>query len=65
MKAVDPVCGMQLDMERTAIRSEYRGQTYYFCKSACQRAFDARPENYITQGTSQTVHGSQEHALDH
>jgi hypothetical protein len=29
MKAVDPICGMQVEMQRTALTSEYRGQTYY------------------------------------
>ncbi len=44
--AKDPVCGMDLD-EKTALRSEYKGQTYYFCSPGCKRSFDQEPEKYV------------------
>ncbi|HSG16262.1 MAG TPA: YHS domain-containing protein [Anaerolineae bacterium] len=50
MKAVDPICGMQVEMQRTALTSEYRGQTYYFCTTACRKAFDVHPEKYVIRG---------------
>lgn len=46
----DPVCGMMVDSDATAATSSYRGQTYYFCSTACQRKFDADPAQYA--GTS-------------
>ena len=50
MKATDPVCGMQVEIGRGVLRSEYRGQTYYFCTLSCRLAFDAHPEMYVLDG---------------
>lgn len=36
--AVDPVCGMTVD-ERTSLRAECSGVTYYFCCDHCRRKF--------------------------
>jgi Cu+-exporting ATPase len=44
----DPVCGMQVDKEKADATSEYRGETYYFCATACKQKFDANPEAYVT-----------------
>ena len=44
--AKDLVCGMDVD-EKTALRSEYKGKTYYFCSPGCKRSFDKEPEKYI------------------
>jgi YHS domain-containing protein len=46
-KVKDPVCGMDIDPERAAGKSEYEGQTYYFCSTGCKRTFDKEPEKYI------------------
>jgi len=43
----DPVCGMDVDPKTAAGKSEYKGQTYYFCSSGCKRAFDREPEKYL------------------
>ena len=43
----DPVCGMDIDPETAAGKSEYKGQTYYFCSTGCKRSFDKEPEKYI------------------
>jgi Cu+-exporting ATPase len=45
--SIDPVCGMKVNPERAAGRSEYMGKTYYFCNLNCKREFDADPEKYI------------------
>jgi Cu+-exporting ATPase len=44
--AKDPVCGMTVDEKTAAAKSEYKGQTYYFCMQGCKRKFDADPERY-------------------
>ncbi|MFO0868599.1 MAG: heavy metal translocating P-type ATPase [Pirellulales bacterium] len=36
--AVDPICGMAVD-ERTSMRAERQGVTYYFCCEHCRRKF--------------------------
>jgi YHS domain-containing protein len=43
----DPVCGMMVDSETTQFKSEYKGQTYYFCTTGCKTAFDKEPEKYL------------------
>ena len=45
--AKDPVCGMEVDPKTAAGKSEYKGQTYYFCSLGCKKAFDKEPQKYI------------------
>jgi uncharacterized membrane protein YraQ (UPF0718 family) len=45
-QALDPVCGMNVVVGKAA-KAEYSGETYYFCCSHCQQAFESRPEEYI------------------
>jgi Cu+-exporting ATPase len=43
----DLVCGMTIDPATAAGKSEYKGQTYYFCALACKKSFDEDPEKYL------------------
>jgi YHS domain-containing protein len=43
----DPVCGMEIDPKNAAGKTEYKGQTYYFCSAGCKKAFDKEPEKYV------------------
>lgn len=43
----DPVCGMMVDRETAQHKSEYKGQTFYFCVRGCKMAFDKKPEKYL------------------
>lgn len=52
----DPVCGMDVTSESAAGKSEYNGQTYYFCSLGCKKDFDKEPEKYL---------GSQPHEHQH
>ncbi|MDR7416419.1 MAG: YHS domain-containing protein [Armatimonadota bacterium] len=45
----DPVCGMEVDPVRAAGKSEYQGQTYYFCSAHCKATFDREPEKYASK----------------
>ena len=36
----DHVCGMDIETANAAGKSEYKGQTYYFCGSKCKEKFD-------------------------
>ena len=45
----DPVCGMEVTYETAQARSEYDGQTYYFCSLGCKEIFDENPEKYIQE----------------
>lgn len=42
----DPVCGMQVDKQTAAGKSEYEGRTYYFCSVSCKQQFDKDPKHY-------------------
>jgi Cu+-exporting ATPase len=48
--ATDPVCGMEVDPATAKNRSEYRGETYYFCSRMCLRAFEDDPLRYLSKG---------------
>jgi YHS domain-containing protein len=46
-KVKDPVCGMDVDPEQAAGKSEYQGKTYYFCSPGCKAAFEREPAKYV------------------
>jgi len=48
----DPVCGMEVDPKAVTEKSEYQGQTYYFCSPGCEKAFDKEPQKYIMKAES-------------
>lgn len=50
--AKDPVCGMDVDPKTAAGKSEYKGQTYYFCSLGCKKAFDKEPQKYVGQAAA-------------
>jgi xanthine dehydrogenase accessory factor len=45
-EAVDPVCGMTVTADGSAMPFEHDGVTYYFCCAGCRRAFEANPHSY-------------------
>ncbi len=47
-KVKDPVCGMEIDPEHAAGKTEYQGKTYYFCSSGCKTTFEKDPAKYAT-----------------
>jgi xanthine dehydrogenase accessory factor len=47
--AIDPVCGMIVEIATTRHRSTLDGQDYYFCCPACKRLFERNPQEYLVQ----------------
>ena len=47
--AIDPVCGMSVDTAK-GLKTEYKGQSYYFCCSRCQEAFATEADRYAAEG---------------
>ncbi len=45
--SVDPVCGMQVEEDDCAAKTEYRGKTYFFCTSDCKKRFEEHPEKFV------------------
>lgn len=43
----DVVCEMVIDPKTAAGKSEYKGETYYFCSLGCKKSFDKDPEKYL------------------
>ncbi len=51
--AKDPVCDMTVDIATAKFKSEYHGETVYFCAPGCKRAFDRDPEHYLARSLRQ------------
>ena len=46
-EALDPVCGMTVEIATARYTSDHAGQTYYFCAAGCKRSFDKDPDKYL------------------
>jgi YHS domain-containing protein len=46
-KATDPVCGMTVVPNTTAITAEIDGETYFFCAEGCRKTFVENPQKYL------------------
>lgn len=46
-KAMDNVCGMEIEKEDTKFRHQYHNQWYYFCSQSCMREFERNPQRYV------------------
>jgi len=40
-EAIDPICGMTVDIATAHYKTEHNGQTTYFCCAGCQQQFEA------------------------
>jgi xanthine dehydrogenase accessory factor len=45
--AIDPVCGMTVDVEPRNRPFQYHGETYYFCCAGCREAFERDPGAFV------------------
>jgi xanthine dehydrogenase accessory factor len=45
--AIDPVCGMTVEIATAHFTSEYNGKMYCFCTAGCKRSFDKEPGKYV------------------
>jgi len=46
-EAIDPVCGMTVEIATARYVAAHAGQTYYFCSAGCRRSFEKEPEKYL------------------
>jgi xanthine dehydrogenase accessory factor len=46
--AIDPVCGMTVDVATARYTHVHEGQTYYFCAPRCQQLFEKDPQTYLS-----------------
>ena len=47
-KALDPVCGMTVEIATAADRFEHEGVTYWFCATGCRRRFERDPAAFLS-----------------
>lgn len=47
-EALDPVCGMTVEIATARWKSEYNGRVYYFCSPGCKHSFEQQPHQYVT-----------------
>jgi P-type Cu+ transporter len=60
--AIDPVCGMTVDVATARGGSlEYDGTTYYFCSSGCREKFQKEPARYAKLAHSKAARASTSH----
>jgi Cu+-exporting ATPase len=45
--AIDPVCGMQVDIATAKHAAHHEGKDHYFCCGGCQAKFEADPQRYL------------------
>lgn len=50
IEAVDPVCGMTVDVATARHRATHGGETYHFCSAACRATFEAEPARFTSVG---------------
>jgi len=53
--STDPVCGMNVEIGK-AVKTEYRGETYYFCCPHCQQTFESKPQEYVGTYSKNIAH---------
>jgi len=47
--AIDPVCGMIVEIANSRHHSTHEGRDFYFCCPACKRLFERNPQEYLVQ----------------
>jgi xanthine dehydrogenase accessory factor len=56
VEAVDPVCGMTVDVASARWHTERGGHTWYFCSAGCLQRFTADPDAYADNPASTAGH---------
>jgi Cu+-exporting ATPase len=46
-QALDPVCGMKVELATAVHKHSHHGEDYYFCSAGCKTKFQANPTKYL------------------
>jgi Cu+-exporting ATPase len=49
-EAIDPVCGMTVDISSAVATYNWRGTNYYFCCQSCATKFSTNPQRFLVEG---------------
>ncbi len=52
--AIDPICGMTVEIATADFRYVHSGQTYYFCCAGCLHLFEKSPDIYLANAKEDT-----------
>ncbi len=47
--AIDPVCGMTVEVANARHHTTYDGREFYFCCPSCKRHFERNPQEYLVE----------------
>jgi xanthine dehydrogenase accessory factor len=50
--AIDPICGMTVEIATTRHKTSYDGREFYFCCPACKRQFERNPQEHVLHSES-------------
>jgi xanthine dehydrogenase accessory factor len=50
-EAKDPICGMLVDTSTAKHKSDFHGNSFYFCCAGCKQTFDKQPDKYALAAT--------------
>ncbi|MGG5253421.1 YHS domain-containing protein [Neobacillus sp. SM06] len=64
-KATDPVCGMEVTVNDSTLRTTFNGKDYYFCAKACLTQFEADPNKYVSGSDEHCCGGGQSEECKH
>lgn len=46
--AIDPICGMSVEIKGAEYHTQYEGKDFYFCCGSCLHRFENEPEKYLS-----------------
>lgn len=55
--AIDPICGMTVEIATARHVAEHGGRSYYFCGAGCRARFVADPERHVSPETTKPAAG--------
>jgi YHS domain-containing protein len=60
-KVKDPVCGMEVDLNRPPVTEVYEGRTFHFCSKFCRTTFNADRRRYGHEAAGRAGHDEHAH----
>ena len=59
--AIDPVCGMDVNVATAQFTVDHEGTTYYFCSRGCMLDFQDEPGKYLDPSYTPGMEGMARH----
>lgn len=61
VKEKDLVCGMEITVNDSTLKLNYKGKDYYFCSSDCLEQFERAPGKFVPESDDCCQKGEHEH----